>query len=824
MSRPDPQRYLKAKSIAEQLLALDPAQRASMMNRLCSQDPALRAEVNWLLTAAEDDSEDDAPERFQTAARSALMAVALEVPMPRNYRLLERLDAGGSGVVYLAERTDGTAGQLVALKLLLPAEELNQAVADRFANEHQALARLNHPNIAHLIDGGLTAEGRPFLATEYVPGEPIDAWCEKRGAGLAERLQLLIKVCEAVDFAHRHMVIHRDLKPSNILVTAEGEPKLLDFGIAQVIDDRATDQLDPQSRFMTLAYASPEQIAGQSMSAASDVYSLGVILHQLLTGRLPFEDISDPHDHQEMQQTRPPPALPKLARVGNSGACLSISRDLEAIVHKSLAPAPEQRYRSARELADDLKRLGQRQPVTARGEGRAYRLERFLTRHRLGVALSALALAFMIGFMVDRENQLERISRERDRAEAVTGFMNNVFSGAHSLPSRGNTVTVREILDLASDRLATGEAFNPAALGSIHLALGQAYNALGLGQHALPLLFQARSNLSDEASVLERARIEAEIASALDSAGQAVESIAADSRAIALLSQTVQASSDEMLRWQIRKLRNHANVMDVPLTQTVAELESIITDLAARTPPSPELLFEARAALVAAYVFQDRPELALQTAREAEPLVRQLYDEDDPRRLRGQHVHATALMLSDPGLAIERFEQLVSDHERLIGPSQRLANALGNLGVALAGAGRNSEAIETFQRAAAMIENLAGRDHYLYRLSVSNSAALHLRMDQPEVAEDLIRGLLASSAGLDQPLGGVELAYRASALDILGSALVLQNRLEEAAEAYRQALALLPPGAGNTSEDLRTTLSQRLALLENELGASAPEP
>lgn len=816
MSEPDPQRYLKAKAIAEQLLAVDPAQRASTMTELCGQDPALRRDVEWLLEAAEDDSEDDAPERFQTAARSALMAVALEVPMPRNYRLLERLDAGGSGVVYLAERIDGTVSQRVALKLLLPAEELTQALADRFANERQALARLSHPNIAHLIDGGLTAEGRPFLATEYVPGEPIDAWCEKRDAALDQRLGLMIRVCEAVDYAHRHMVIHRDLKPSNVLVTAEGEPKLLDFGIARMMDDRPQDGADPEGRFMTLAYASPEQIAGQSMSAASDVYSLGVILHELLTGRRP----DDGHESGEIRRTRP--LLRGRSGTGQGAPTAKISRDLEAIVRKALAPAPDDRYRSARDLAADLERLGQKRPVAARGRGRVYRLERFLARHQLGVALSVLALAFSVAFLAEREKQLQRISWERDRAEAVTGFMNDVFSGADSLPSRGNTVTVREILDRASDRLATGEGFNPAALGSIHLALGQAYNALGLGQQALPLLVQARDNLSDRSSLTERARIEAQIAAALDSAGRAVKSIAADSRAIALLRQTPEADSDEVLRLRVRKLRNHANVRDVPLDRTVAELESIASGLAARTPQPPELLFETLSALVAAYVFQDRPGRALQTAREAEPLVRRLYDENDPRRLRGQHVHATALMLIDPELAVERFEQLVLDHERLVGPSQRAANTLGNLGVALARANRDADAIAAFQRAAAMIENVAGREHYLYRLSVSNRAALHLRVGEPEIAENLIRALLDGAAGLGEPGGGIELTYRASALDILGSALVAQDRLDEAAEVYRQALALLPSGPEQATEDVRATLTRRLTLLENQLGEPAP--
>ncbi|MFW5815901.1 MAG: protein kinase domain-containing protein [Wenzhouxiangella sp.] len=822
MSEPDPQRYLKAKAIAEQLLAIDPGQRAPMMNRLCSQDPALRQEVEWLLEASEDDSHDDAPERFQSAARSALMAVALEVPMPRNYRLLERLDAGGTGVVYLAERIDGAVSQRVALKLLLPAEELTQALADRFANERQALARLSHPNIAHLIDGGLTAEGRPFLATEYVQGEPIDAWCEKRDAALDQRLDLVIKVCEAVDYAHRHMVIHRDLKPSNVLVTDQGEPKLLDFGIARMIDIRPPPEIDPQGRFMTLAYASPEQIAGESMSAASDVYSLGVILHQLLTGCLPFDAGGDPHQRLETLKTRPPPSLRKRAAAKPQAPVATISRDLEAIVKKALAPAPDDRYRSARELATDLERLRQKRPVAARGGGRVYRLERFLARHRLSVALSVLALALVIGIMADREKQLQRISWERDRAEAVTGFMNDVFSGADSLPSRGNTVTVREILDRANKRLATSEAFGPAALGSIHLALGQAYNALGLGQQALPLLIRARDDLASSSSLSEKAHIESEIAAAFDSAGRAAQAIAADRQALALYSQTARAGSDQVLRVRIRKLRNHANIMDVPLDQTVAELESIVADLAARPSKPLDLLFEARSALVAAYVIQNRPERALETAREAEPLARQLYDEDDPRRLRGQHVHATALMLSDPALAIERFKQLVADHERLVGPSQRLANTLGNLGVALASANRDAEAIATFQRAAAMIEDVAGRDHYLYRLSVSNRAALHLRIGEPEVAERLIQALLTGSADLDEPLGGIELAYRASALDILGSALVQQDRLAEAAQAYRQALALLPADPDQASANLRSTLTDRLGLVESQLDQDPP--
>ena len=810
------ERYRLAKTIAEELLALHPSERAARLAARCDEDPALRREVEWLLAAAEDSSADDLPERFHSAARDTLRAVSLEVPMPRNYQLLERLDAGGSGVVYKAERVDGAAIQIVALKLLSPAQAGDHALAERFANERQALARLNHPNIAHLIDGGLTAEGRPFLATEYVEGQPIDQWCTDRRAPLATRLNLLIKVCEAVDYAHRHMVIHRDLKPSNVLVTADGEPKLLDFGIARLLDQNGQDACTGDGDFMTLAYASPEQLAGRPLSAATDVYSVGVILHELLYGQRPFEHITDRQARLAQLQDPRPPALADTEQPTPSLPIKRIPTDLKAIVHKALAADTERRYASARELAQDFRLCLAGRPVSARKASPLYRLQRFTGRHHLATALTLLGFGLLLAFLVDRENQLQRIAWERDRAEAVTGFMNEIFSGADSLPSRGNAVTVREILDLGSERLGSDDAFNPTVVGAIHLALGRAYNALGLGEQALPRLQTARDELGPYASLAEQARIEAEIAAALDSAGRAAAAIAADERAIALLLRSPDTDGDEILGLRVRKLRNHANVLDVPLDQTTAELDAIASELRSRADPPRELLFEALAALVAAQVFLDRTEEALETASLARQITEELYGEDDPRRLRGRHVYATALMLSDPNQAIARFQSLVADHERLIGPSQRLANSLGNLGVALARAGRTAEAITAFAQAAEMIEQISGRSHYLYRLSQSNRAALHLRQSEPALAEALIRTLLGS-APEDGPPTGVEASYQASAMDILGSALALQGRLREAAEVYRQALALLAAENGPAIQTLKDSLGQRLAAVEAEL-------
>jgi serine/threonine-protein kinase len=811
-------RYRKAKAIANAVLDLPVERRSGQIRARCADDDALEKEVRWLIEAAEDASDDRVPERFQEAAQRALKNVSLNVPLPRDYQLVRRLNEGGMGVVYLAERTDGDLRQRVALKLLHLTTEPDAAQTRRFATERQILSRLSHPNIAHLIDGGLTADGRPFLATDYIDGERIDQWCRRQRCSIRERLELFLKVCGAVDYAHRHMVIHRDLKPSNILVTSEGEPKLLDFGIARLLDRPETPEptTENNEQAMTLAYASPEQIQGEGLSAATDVYSLGVLLYELLTGKRPFDHIGSSHLLPAAilgGDITPPGQIS-----GSDGYWLrrTVSRDLEAIVMKSLRREPEQRYTTVKELAEDLERLIEHRPVQARHGRFIYRVRRFSWRHRWGVAAGGLITALLLAFFVDREAQLTRIAWERDRAEAVTEFMNELFAGADSLPSRGNEVTVREILDLGTDQLAARDEYSPALLGSIHLAIGRAYNGLGLGEQALPLLREAQSALDSAISVSERARIQAQIGAALDSAGRAVEAIAADQRALDLFEKAGGGFTRPSLRVRIRKLRNHANVLDIPLERTIDELGDIIATLRDLPEPPQELLFEAQAARVGAFVFQRQTDLALEAAIEARDLAESLYGESDPRRLRGRYVHATALMLSDPEDAVAMYQDLIADHERLIGPSQRLANTIGNLGVALSRIGRNTDSMAAFSDAAAMIEQVAGRDHYLYRLSMANLAALHLRESEPERAESLVRVILAEQEQRVERFEGVEAVYRASALDTLASALTLQGRLAEAEAHYARALELLDDKAEASWPNLEPTIAAKLSEVRRE--------
>ncbi|MFW5926921.1 MAG: serine/threonine-protein kinase, partial [Wenzhouxiangella sp.] len=606
-------RYLRAKRIALEALELDMSERQAFIDRRCGDDSGLRDEVLWLIDAAENPDDDEVPEHFQAATRSALKEVSLEVPLPRNYRLIRRLDQGGMGIVYLAARVDGEIRQRVALKLLHLDATPEESLVRRFATEQQILSRLSHPNIAHLIDAGVTAEGRPFMATEYVDGERIDHWCSRHRSPVRERLDLFLKVCAAVDYAHRHMVIHRDIKPANVLVTPQGEPKLLDFGIARLLDapERLESAEPARGEALTMAYASPEQVTGEGLGAASDVYSLGVVLYELLASGQPFEHV---RDQEALRRAILEGDFPSPRRRAADGP--PVPRDLDAIVMKAMANRAERRYASVEALASDVRRFLEHRPVRARGDDMLYRSRRFVRRHRWAVAAGVAAAAMLVAYFVEREMQLERIAWERDRAEAVTEFMNEMFAGADSLPSRGSEVTVREILDLGAGQLSNAEDDSPAVLGSIYLTIGQAYNALGLGEKALPLLEEARAALSPSLPVGQRALIQAEVGAALDSGGRAVEAITADETAIELFERAPGDFSEEILRVRIRKLRNHANVLDLPLEETVSALEDLVAEIEADAGMPRELLFEAKAALAGAHVVAQDSRLALETALE----------------------------------------------------------------------------------------------------------------------------------------------------------------------------------------------------------------
>ena len=329
-----------------------------------------------------------------------------------SYRITRLLDSGGMGHVYLARRNDGAYEQLVALKVLKSHLASPDLVA-RFHRERQVLAGLQHPHIARLLDGGTTTDGRPYLVLEYVEGEPLTDWCDKRRATVTARIDLFIRVASAVQHAHRNLIVHRDLKPANILVNAEGDPRLLDFGIAKILvsGSPARDQTHSPDRAMTPRYASPEQVRGETITTASDVFSLGLILHEILTGQNPFDPTGAASDFDirlaisRSNPTRPSSALAGRAasrEIADARSCRPdelvrmIRGDLDLIVLKALHREPERRYATVDALIEDLRRFNRCEPVSARPDTIPYRASKFVRRHPLGSALSCLALLLIL--------------------------------------------------------------------------------------------------------------------------------------------------------------------------------------------------------------------------------------------------------------------------------------------------------------------------------------------------------------------------------------------------------------------------------------------
>lgn len=381
---------------------LDPDARRRWLEEHCP-DPALRAEVEALARY------DAHAEEF---LRRPVLSLAAELQAPAAapreavgpWRLVRPIGRGGMGAVYEAERLDGEVLQRAAIKFV-PLAVRSPAVLESFRQERQILADLNHPNICRLIDAGTTADGSPYLVMELIEGVPIDAWCRERRLGVRQIVELFLKVCAAVSHAHRHLVIHRDLKPSNILVTPDGEPKLLDFGIARLLSAAARSGATTL-RAMTPDYASPEQIEGRPMNTASDIYSLGCVLYELLTGEPPRRDLS-----QARSLT-----LPRA-----SSRRPELRGDLDNILNKCLQPEPERRYASVEKLEEDLRNWLADRPVSATGDSWSYVARRFLRRHRWSAAAVAALLVSILAGSAASLYQARRAERRFQQLRQLAG-------------------------------------------------------------------------------------------------------------------------------------------------------------------------------------------------------------------------------------------------------------------------------------------------------------------------------------------------------------------------------------------------------------------
>lgn len=449
------------------------------------------------------------------------------------YRLSRILGVGGMGAVYLGERIDGAFERRVAVKVLR-AELDTRGVMDRFRLERQILATLSHGAIAQMIDGGITEDGRPAFVMEYVEGVPIDRHADDLCLGVEERIGLIVRVAEAVEYAHRHMVVHRDIKPSNILVTPEGEVKLLDFGTAKLLEEPEPGESGlttrHRARFVTPEYAAPEQLLGEAVSTQTDVYALGGLLYELLTGVRPYSRRGSQSVLERMIRGDEPTA-PSVAamtasvssgesregspvggggiagRLGSTpeGLRRRLSGDLDAILLRALQTRPEARYVSVSSLREDLERHLSGHPVMARGASLPYRTRRFVRRHRglvtLGAALflivagSAVGLAFQRAAVLEQWNRAEAAAeaatQKAEEARQVTDFLVALFQASDPLQSRGDSITVRSLLERGAGRMDRDLADQPAVRAELLETLGQVYENLGAFEDAVSLLQRA---------------------------------------------------------------------------------------------------------------------------------------------------------------------------------------------------------------------------------------------------------------------------------------------------------------------------------------------
>jgi eukaryotic-like serine/threonine-protein kinase len=600
-----------------------------------------------------------------------------------NYRIQERIAAGGMGVVFKARRSDAEFEREVALKVInspLASEDARR----RFRTERQILATFNHPNIAQLLDGGTTEEGLPYLVMEYIEGLPIDVYCARNRLSTAQRLRLFVHVCAAVQCAHQYLIVHRDIKPSNILVTADGVPKLLDFGIAKLLDTAGAAPANltvADARLLTPRNASPEQIRGATITTASDVYSLGVLLYELLTGRQPYKvsgltPVELEHAICETQIEPPSRVVRELAG------------DLDVIVMTALRKEPERRYATARQLADDIERELEHRPIAARADTLGYRTRKFLERHTWGAATTLGVVIAVAGLVAIHTAQLARerdqTARERATAEEVSTFLEGLFEDANPGLSRPH-VTARQVVEGGAARIEQLRGTQPIVASRLMLSMARAYAGLGMYQRSYEL---ARDSHALRLQTL--ARGDPGIAEALHYVGVAQALLRQHQEALVTL--------EEALRLREAALGPDA----LPVGQTLYQIGFV------------------------QHRIGSYPQMGAALQR-ALPIHERLLGPDDAvtaevRRLLGIYYY----LVSDHTAAREALQRSLRVQERAYGKdSIRIVDSLQALGRLEWQLGAFEQAIELYSRALAIKEVHFGREHpdlgaTLYGLAVSS--------------------------------------------------------------------------------------------------------
>jgi serine/threonine protein kinase/tetratricopeptide (TPR) repeat protein len=781
----------------DQAVSLVGAEREEFIARHCP-DPELRRELETLLA-----SDQGAGTFLQGAVMEAASSVVQDLafsPGQRlgRYRVLSMIGQGGMGLVYLAERADGKLEQRVALKVLQsgPGQPF---VAEQLQRECHILASLEHPNIARVLDADITENGQPYFVMEYVDGQPIDRYCDDRKLSVRDRLRVLLPVCDAVHVAHQKLIVHRDLKPDNILVTRQGVPKLLDFGIAKVLSEVPAGQQNTATRIMTPEYASPEQASGEPVTTATDIYSLGGVLYKMLTGKAPHQFA----DKSPLAMAR---AVSDAEVRKPSELRHELAGDTDSILLMALQKEPARRYRSVDHFAADLERLLERKPVMARPDTVWYRTRKYVRRHFLAVGMSAAIVLLLGVFSVLQAVQLRRITRERDRANRVTDFMTNMFRVSDPSQHGGNKVTAREILDKASGDIGKNLTQDPEVQSQMMRIMGLTYENLGLYGPAHELTKRALDTRMKLYGPDDRMTLETmnQLSAILFREGHfaAAEKLQRQ----ALTSERRVFGPDDPLT--ARTMERLAEVLEREGHLDEAEKlarESI--EIASRTKgPESDQTLRSINALGQVLYEEGRYAEAEQQLRNLLELRRRILGPDNSDTLAAMSNLAIQVMAQGRSAEAEQlYRELLAANQRVLGPDHPdTASAINNLGEIVCPEGRIDEC-EKLRREALRIRLLSlGPEHPDTLVSQYNLADLLFSRGQIREAEELQRQTLATQIRVLGPEAPDTLASQSD----LAKTLIREGRYNEAEEIARKTLDVQLRKLGPEHPDTMDTLKE----------------
>lgn len=827
-------RWLRIKELFRQSQQQSESERELWLAAQCGDDTDLREEVMGLLAAqrASPGILADGAVGVLKRLRSDEPAVDLVGQLVGSYRLLRLVGEGGMGSVYLAEREGGDFAQRVALKLVR-ADFISDETRTRFSRERNFLARLIHPHIAQLHDGGVAVDGTPYFTLEYVEGQPITRYCDAHALDIRQRVALMLQVCAAVAYAHRNLIVHRDLKPSNILVTTDGDVKLLDFGIAKLLEaEPGEGQTATQARMMTPEYAAPEQVLGEPITTATDVYAIGVLLYELLCGRLPYaradagsiswskavvEEVPESLGRALSRDTGAANRPTGEAAAATRGTTLPILRrslrgDLDRIVARALAKEPESRYSSASALADDLHAFTAGRAIS--GGSRRYRLRKFVRRYWLPLTAAAAILLILVASGAAIVWQARQTTREAEKTAAVKDFLLELFRNANPNVAQGKQITLRNLVDRGAQRLDTIPAEQTALKAELQNTLGTIYYQLGLFKEAIAL--------HEQAFVAVRSRPDATLLAAAAERMEATEvaSLGDNARAQVLADDAVQRlrslappPAHDLVRalstagWIAKKRADFARSK---------QLSDEAFTLASRPPVDQELMYLALKQKGEFARLANDYAGAADNYRQALAISSKRFGRDDEETIVTERLVGTSLnYLSQYEQAQPYLEAAFDSSRRVFGESSgRTLRDEEMLAVNEIDWGRIAQARKHLAQMLALAEASVPRDEAVLAEIRLNYGEFNADLGRTEVAEPqliAVRDFLRKTGGDEGEL--------AETLNGLGKVHLLSGKLDAAESELRESLAML----GNAHiDDIAAVLARlsRVRLLRGDIAGA----